>query len=463
MEMNISITRFWPSLLLLAIIAAGCASNSVEDAALPSANGAAEGDDGGPSDLEVLIESMDQEARMADPEADSTVDIPEDLTAREIPGANEEALVTIANVETFWTAEAPQLSLDYTPLDSNRLFPRSVLGETLDCTFNGQLNQIESNLAAFNAFVANCDEGITVVWDDIGLQPRLDIRFPGAGFAHLIAHEWGHVIQNQLGPNNRSVLLGEQQADCYSGAYVAWAEDNGVEPFTTSRARDLAIVSTLETRDPVGSSPAAPNAHGNGFDRVRAAQEGYDNGVTFCSDFDNSPPPITQMPFTSQEQADTGGNRPLDEKLTTIQPPLAQYFQSLSTEPIDEFLIEPDPQVLSAINDQQGDGGVSTLLGLSYAAALQQAVGEETNGVEPALRRACLYGTFLGQTLSGNIISEVDGVSGPLTLSPGDLDESIKTLTNSPGVIANPGLVFEFVSAIRIGTVEGINGCRLRQ
>ena len=105
MEMNISITRFWPSLLLLAIIAAGCASNSVEDAALPSANGAAEGDDGGPSDLEVLIESMDQESRIADPEADTTVDIPEDLTAREIPGANEEALVTIC---LLYTSPSPR-------------------------------------------------------------------------------------------------------------------------------------------------------------------------------------------------------------------------------------------------------------------------------------------------------------------------------------------------------------------
>lgn len=414
------------------------------------------------SSLEDLMESMDLEARMTEPEARDTVDDP---TMREIAGADDDAIMQIANIEAFWADVGGEIGLAYEPLDSDRLFPRSVLDpeNSIECSFDGLAMQLGVDLVRFNAFVAPCDEGITVAWDDIELKLFLDQNFPGAGFANLMAHEWGHVAQNQLMQFSRPTLLAEQEADCYAGAYLRWAEDNGREPFTTARARDLAIVSALESRDQVGTSPAADDAHGNGFDRVRASQDGYDHGVAFCHGYDEAPPPVTQMTFSSDEERATGGNVSLEEALAINEPALSAYFQSLAGAPIEAFLQLPDEQVVAAQHETIGDGAVTTLLGLSYAAAMQAAGGGEINGVGPTLQRACLLGSFYHEVLAGNIAVETDEGSVQQSLSPGDLDESILTFISSPAVISNPGLIFETVSAMRIGTVEGVDGCELPQ
>ncbi len=461
--------RLWNIALIVALVAAACASEitapstAIESEAQPELDSEADSPTVLATDLEELMEQMGEDARTSIPEISAETG---ELEPREIEGADADAITKIAAVEAFWIDVGSEIGLEYEPLDSQFLIPRSVLAArgTQDCTFNGAVTELNADMARFNAFVAPCQEGITVVWDDIELKARLDARFPEAGFAHLMAHEWGHVAQQQSPRVQRSTLLGEQQADCYAGAFVAWAEDRGISPFTTPRARDLAIISALETRDRVGSSPAAANAHGNGFDRTRAAQEGYDSGVAFCAGYDTNPPPITQMTFSSQAEANSAGNLATADAVALIEPALAAYFQSLTDTPIDPFVPPIDLAQLDGINRQIGDGGVATLLGLGYAGALQASVGEDPNGIEPALRRACLFGTFLNQTLNGAITStSPDGTVTALNLSPGDLDETIMTLTNSPTVISNPGLVFEIVAALRIGTIEGLNGCLLNR
>jgi len=427
-------------LLTLWLAMAGCAS-----------------DDAANSALDELVASMDPDQRMADPQPAGSIDI----TMREVAGADADALTQIANVEAFWIDTGSEIGLTYEPLDSARLFPRSTLADIgpVSCTASDQSLELTAELTSFNAVVANCpQEGITVLWDDIDLKAFLDRNFPEAGFAQLIAHEWGHVVQNQLEPVERSTLLEEQQADCYAGAYMRWAESTGTEPFTNPRARDLAVLSILESRDQVGASPTGPNAHGNGFDRIRAAQEGYDEGVAFCAGYDEAAPPVTQMAFTTEDEAAMGGNLPFDRTVALLDPAIAAHFQSLTDEPIDPFVQLPGEAVLGQQHAAIGDGAVAALLGLSYAGAVQLAADMGTAGVPAALQRACLLGTFLNRALAGDLpVDAADGTS--LRLSPGDLDEIITSLTNSPAVLANPGLVFEMVSAVRIGTIDGPDGC----
>ena len=413
-------------------------------------------------DLEELIDEAEEQ----------TSDEPEDLleapqiTLREHETATVAALEHIAYVEAFWEEIAPELDFTYTPLDTSRLVTRSSIidgggnepGEGT-CSFRRIEEPLNADIASFNAYVTPCDEGITVVWDDIGLEPDLEERFPGAGMAMLMSHEWGHVVQLQREQLNQSDIIAEQQADCYSGAYAAWAEDRGIEPFTNAEALDFAIISTLETRDAVGSRPDEFGAHGNGFDRVRATQEGYDRGVTFCATYDEIPPPITQTGFTTAADRENQGNLPYEEAFDLLVPAVENYFEALSDEPLQPLVDEPDTRTLIQLHNDIGDLAIGTEFSLRYGAAVQEANGDAVTGVGAALQRACLTGAFLGELLD-NGINDVNGDPAG-TLSPGDLDEAIITFASSDELLSNPGVVFEMIAALRVGTIDGLDACAL--
>ena len=409
---------------------------------------------------EDLDEIIDDAEEAAEPEV--LLEAPE-VTFRPIDGASESSIEHVAYVEAFWTEVAPELGFDYELINTKRLFPRSTLNESDTCSFRRIQEPIDGDIAAFNAYVSPCDEGVTMVWDDIGLEADLEERYPGAGMAMLISHEWGHIIQFQRNQwTTLPDIIAEQQADCYSGAYAAWAEDRGIEPFTNAEALDFAVLSTLETRDAVGSRPDEFGAHGNGFDRVRATQEGYDRGVTFCDSYEDTPPPITQTGFTSAADRENEGNLPFEPAFELLVPAVVDYFESLSSEPLQPFVDEPSERVLRELHSEIGDLAIGTEYALRYGAALQEANGDEVDGVGPALQRACLTGSFLEEALNRGIGDDGTGTGQAAgTLSPGDLDEAIITFSSSDELLANPGVVFEMIAALRVGTLEGIDACAL--
>ena len=108
-----------------------------------------------------------------------------------------------------------------------------------------------------------------------------------------------------------------------------------------------------------------------------------------------------------------------------------------------------------------GDGAISAAIGISHATAFQVATEQETQGLEAALQRTCLLGSFLNEALAGNIVMGADDTATTLMLSPGDLDETIMALVGAQGLMSEPGLIFEAVTALRIGTIEGFDACAL--
>ncbi|HEX5498033.1 MAG TPA: neutral zinc metallopeptidase, partial [Thermomicrobiales bacterium] len=108
------------------------------------------------------------------------------------------------------------------------------------------------------------------------------------GWVVVIAHEWAHHIQHELGidlgvtPDQDAAatpLSIEQQADCLAGAYTEGADQTGwLDPGDL----DEAIFMTEISGDPPGTAWNSPGAHGAGDARKAAFLEGYDGGIAAC-------------------------------------------------------------------------------------------------------------------------------------------------------------------------------------
>ena len=80
----------------------------------------------------------------------------------------------------------------------------------------------------------------------------------------------------------------------------------------TCRSSDLdtALAGLLTLSDPSGVDGAQDGAHGNGFDRVSAFQDGFESGAEVCAGYESDPPAVTEAGYTSYEDQATGGNLP---------------------------------------------------------------------------------------------------------------------------------------------------------
>jgi uncharacterized protein len=150
------------------------------------------------------------------------------------------------------------------------------------------------------------------VYIDTSFYDELQSRFGATGGPlaqlYVVAHEWGHHIQNitgimeglnlqQSGPTSDSVRL-ELQADCFAGAWVAGAskttDSKGrplLEPPTKAQIADAlnaaAAVGDDHIQSTLGSGTVNPEqfTHGTSAQRERWFQVGYDQGPQSCDTF----------------------------------------------------------------------------------------------------------------------------------------------------------------------------------
>ena len=168
--------------------------------------------------------------------------------------------------------------------------------------------------------------------------------------------------------------------------------------------------------------------------------------------------PITQAGFSTARDRENEGNLSFDLTIELLVPAVVSYYESLSAESLEQFVDEPDDRILRDLHATIGDVSIGTEYALRYGAALQEANGDEVAGVGAALQRACLAGSFFNDAIENGSTGEGDDA---IELSPGDLDEAIITLTSSDELLSNPGVVFEMVAALRVGTLDGIDACAL--
>jgi predicted metalloprotease len=202
-----------------------------------------------------------------------------------------------ASLEEYWQDAAPTIGLEYTPPQDFVLFEQAV---TTGC---GNAS------AATGPFYCPPDQTIYI---DTSFYDQLEQRLGAEGGPlaemYVVAHEWGHHVQNiagvleatrdgQTGPASNAVRV-ELQADCFAGSWAAAAsttEDPEGEPF-------LRPISPEEYEQAIGAAAAVGDdriqeatqgqvdphtfSHGTSEQRVRWFATGFDEGVGACNTFD---------------------------------------------------------------------------------------------------------------------------------------------------------------------------------
>jgi predicted metalloprotease len=363
----------------------------------------------------------------------------------------------------------------------------------------------------FGAFY--CPQGDFMAYDDgeLGVIYQLAEEFSPSVVAVVMAHEYGHAIQQRTGDLDRDIptIYSEQQADCFSGAWArhVW---NGETPGLAFGDSDIrtGLIALVAVADPIGTSVMEPGGHGSAFDRIGAFQEGFLGGPANCTDLIDKPLPLLPNEFAEvggQEEL-TQGDAPFgwsdDQIMELLLTDLNFYWPASLTaegagtapaltiraasDPLTDHC--GDPQGMSAtgvvfcpetnevivdevesrvLYDDFGDFAVGYLVGVAWAEGVQDALGSQLQGESRALASDCLVGAWVASAMRGfdpgtGETYNTFGQSREMTISPGDLDEAVQTVLRigDLGLTDNlEGSAFEKIAAIRRGVINGLPTC----
>ncbi|MDY7085391.1 MAG: neutral zinc metallopeptidase [Actinomycetota bacterium] len=389
----------------------------------------------------------------------------------------------LRDVERFWTAQFGQISggEKFTPVRGG-YFPYSQADPPPAC--GGQQFEYQPN-----AFYCPPDDFIA--WDAQQLVPQLEDDYGPLLVGVVMAHEYGHAIQARIGAGNQPTVVLEQQADCYAGAWMAEVLAGSSTAFKdiTAAQLDDAVAGVLTLRDQPGTPALAEGAHGNAFDRIRALQDGVEEGVTTCAGYNRRNLPVTEVPFTSLEDAQTGGNLAYDQALSLLADDAQAYWQrtyprlagaqwaDLPVQPFragsppecaqpdasaegrafychdGDFVAFDSTELGPALHQRIGDFALGMLMGDLFARAAQDRRGEPTRTERGQLTVDCLAGSWTNDLLTRDRGSRV-------SLSPGDLDEAVQALLAFGRAGEGEGpTAFDRIAAYREGTLKGLAAC----
>ncbi|TYL54136.1 neutral zinc metallopeptidase [Agromyces mariniharenae] len=201
-----------------------------------------------------------------------------------------------ASLEDYWVDAAPTIGVAYASPQGFVLFTDAV------ATGCGNAS------SATGPFYCPPDQTLYV---DTTFYDQLESQFGASGGPlaemYVVAHEWGHHIQNlagileraqdgQTGPTSNSVRT-ELQADCFAGSWAAAAsqttDERGVpflQPITRdeyAQAIDAAAAVGDDRIQEATQGQVSPHSftHGSSEQRVRWFETGYQGGAQSCDTF----------------------------------------------------------------------------------------------------------------------------------------------------------------------------------
>lgn len=172
-----------------------------------------------------------------------------------------------ADVNAFWERAFPNSTVSYEP--------------PIDLTpYDHPVRTACGRAMPDNAFFCPADGRL--YYDRAFMERELE-TVGDFGPVFIIAHEWGHVVQQELGLlwGDAPAIRLELQADCLAGAYSEDAKGRGV---VAEQDLQEATASLTQAGDPVGTPWYDPRAHGSAEQRVGAFHEGLSGGVSACLD-----------------------------------------------------------------------------------------------------------------------------------------------------------------------------------
>lgn len=371
------------------------------------------------------------------------------------------------------------------------------------------------DLQLFVAFY--CEFGDFMAYDDgdgpDSLLTPLANEYGSAVMGIVLAHEFGHAIQQRIGALDQfyATIVTEQQADCFAGAWTGQAY-RGESPLLRLGDTDVraGLLAMLSVRDPVGVDQFVPGGHGSAFDRVGAFQEGFSVGPARCAELLDQPLPLMPNQFQTGADLQREGNASYDcsddaspdcvpapvfladdlndfwlTALGDFSPvtPVA-VGGSVRDEPcdgrvdltpevsacsVDRTVLFDEPEVLQLYADF-GDFTLGYFYGISWAELVQQQMGSQLVGEPRALVNDCFTGAWVrditpddtGATPRGGVDRDGDGTIDGITSSPGDLDEAIQMaiLEGDEGAnVDRVGSPFEKIASFREGVLGGLDAC----
>jgi predicted metalloprotease len=179
-----------------------------------------------------------------------------------------------AHIDQFWEARFQEAGRTYDPPQGVIAFDEPIV------TACGRANPERE--AAFYCVI---DEKI---YYSSEFRTLIEEQIGDFAWVIVVAHEWGHHIQAQLGsdlgvaPDRAGEVVPiafEQQADCLAGAYAVDAELAG---WLDSGDIEEALTITEMAGDPPSTPATEPPAYGTGDARIDALLMGYTSGLPGC-------------------------------------------------------------------------------------------------------------------------------------------------------------------------------------
>lgn len=399
--------------------------------------------------------------------------------------------LTITDLQDWWSTELPAVfGVAYEPVVDFNGYMVSA-GDVPSC--GGPLGRDEYE---GNAFYCGLED--TVRWDVEGLMIPLFQEFGDFTVALVLAHEWGHAVQNRFGFDDfeNPTIVSELQADCLAGAWTARiaAEESDLLRLEPGDLEE-AMAGFLLIGDQLGTGPGGPNAHGGSFDRLTAFFEGITDGTEQCATYEDVDPQVVFIPLVAGDDPIEGGDLPLADVATDLGGALEVFwaiaYPELTGEewvpvsgaipyqpstgdfpacggstledvfyegnafycPPDDYVAWDAEALFPGLYTEIGDFAIGLVLANEWARAAQQRAGLALDTTEAQLQVDCLSGVW-----AAALVPEDNPTA--IRLSAGDLEEAIASLLLLSDDPARGGLgAFERFEAFKDGFLDGADAC----
>ncbi|OBB56675.1 peptidase [Mycobacterium sp. 852013-51886_SCH5428379] len=403
------------------------------------------------------------------------------------------AASAISDIEDFWAMTYPEVF-------DNAFVPVDGLISWDSGGFDGYFCDSDTYDMVNAGF---CELDNTIGWDRGALLPSLRSANGDMGVAMVLAHEYGHAVQHQAQFNvpDAPVLVTEQQADCFAGAYMRWVAEGESPRFSLNTGDGLngVLAAVIAFRDPLfneGDAMAGVDEHGSAFERVSAFQFGFTDGAASCAAIDlreigqrrGDLPVLLPDDHTGELPVTEESVRSIVDAMNVVfapaKPPELVFDADAAKNCPDA---RPSPPVsycpatnavvvdlaeLEAMGAQPDDGSEGLAAGDNtaysvlmsrYLQAVQHEKGLVLDSAEAALRTACLTG--VATTELSQDITTPGGAT--IALTAGDLDEAVSgILTNglAAGNVNGESVPsgFSRIDAFRVGVLGDQQRCLTR-